>query len=140
MAGPRTAKDGKADWSLIGPDGPWTEIPEVRKISLKPANEAKTYASSSTGGNKRRLGGIDDHDGSVEVYIDPETRFDAADALGIRAGVNGWFRFYEARTDEPFVVPAYINDVDYGIEIEDGNIEGATIAFSGDGGIKYPGD
>lgn len=134
---PRTAKNGKADWSLVSAAGAWTDIPEVRTISMTPSTEAKEYASSSTAGAKKRLEGIDDVSGSVEIYIDPDNRFDA-ETMGLRTGASGWFRFYEARTDDPFIVPVYIDSIDYNVAIEGGDIIGATINYSGNGQITYP--
>lgn len=135
MAKPRTAKDGKADWSLNGTT--WTDLPHVRTVGFNPTTDSKDFASSSTGGAKQRLEGVDDFDGSVTVYIDPTNRFDAS-SFGIRSGAVGFIRAYEARTDTPFIMPVYIDGVDYAVEVEDGNIIGATINFSGNGSITYP--
>lgn len=132
---PRTARDGKADWSQDG--ATWVDIPHVRKVGFTPSTDVKEYASSSTGGAKRRLEGVDDFDGTIDVYIDNTNRFDAA-AMGIRSGAAGFIRAYEARADVPFIMPVHIASVVYGIEIEDGNILGATINFNGDGPITYP--
>ena len=135
MADPRTARDGKGDWSLDG--AVFTEIPHVRRIRWTPSTDPKEYASSSTGGAKKRLEGVDDFDGSIEVYVEPGVRFDAA-GFGIRSGVTGFVRAYEARTDTPFILPVYVRSVEYAVEIEDGNIIGATVNFDGNGAITYP--
>lgn len=135
MAKPRTARDGKGDWSLNSTT--WTDIPHVRTIHFNPTTDSKEYASSSTGGSKQRLEGVDDFSGSMTVYIDPTARFDAA-SYGIRSGALGYIRAYEARTDTPFILPVYIDGVDYAVDVEDGNIIGATINFSANGPVTYP--
>lgn len=135
MANPRTAKHGKADWSLNGVS--FVNLPHTRKIDWNPKTELKEYVSSDTDGAKRRLEGTDDFDGSVEVYIDPTNRFDA-DSFGIRSGVAGFLRVYEHRTDVPFLLPIMVENVEYSVDIEGGEIVGATVNFSADGAVTYP--
>jgi hypothetical protein len=135
MPGPRQSSGGKAEWSTTSGVAGFADIPEVRVWTLNPAPEAKEYASSSTAGAKRRLGGNDDFSGSISVYVDADNRFDSD--LGIKGGETGWFKLYEDATNF-FVAPAYIDDVDYTVDIEGGELVEAEISFSSNGAVVYP--
>jgi hypothetical protein len=130
----RTSSGGKADWSLDNIT--FTNVPEVTHWDLSVEPEAKEYASSSTGGAKRRVAGNEGWSGSVEMYVDAGARFDAA-PLGIRGGVTGWFKLYEDAT-RFFLAPAYIDSVEYTVDIESGDIIGATVNYSNNGSLTYP--
>lgn len=130
----RTASGGKADWS---PDGvTYTNIPEVTHWDLSVEPEAKEYASSSTGGAKRRIAGNDGWSGSVEMYVDAGARLDGA-PLSIRGGTTGTFKLYEDAT-RFFIAPAYINSVEYTVDIESGDLIKATVNYANNGALTYP--
>lgn len=133
----RTATGGKADWApdASGSPGSYTNIPEVRKWTLKPTIEAKQYASSSTNGAKKRLPGVEDFDLTVDVYIDETTRFDSD--LGIKPGEVGYFKLYED-SGNIFIAPAYINDITINTDIEGGEIVDGSISASSNGNLTYP--
>jgi hypothetical protein len=133
-----TATGGKADWALGGGTN-FVNIPEVRKWTLTISNEAKTYASSSTAGGKRRLPGAEDFSGSLDIYIESGTNRADADNLGIRSGAAGTFRLYE--DDNNFWdAPAIIGNPTYNVDIEGNNIVEGTIPFDRDGALVYPSD
>jgi hypothetical protein len=128
----RIATGGKAQWSANGTA--WTDIPEVRRWTLRITSDSKQYASSSTNGGKRRIAGAEDFDGSVEVYHDATAR---VDAMGIKGGVTGYLRLWEDATDY-YQAPVYVETVDATTDIEGGEIIGGTIAFQRDGALIYP--
>jgi hypothetical protein len=130
----RTAKGGKADWSVDGVT--YSNVPEVRTFDLNPATEAKEYASSSTAGAKKRLEGTDDFDLTITLYVDGTNRFDAG-TFNIRSGEVGYFKLWEDATDF-FIAPVYIDDVSYTVDIEGGEIVSADISASGNGQLTYP--
>lgn len=132
----RTAKGGKADWSAVSAAGPWTNIPEVRSWRLRPATEAKRYASSSTAGATRRLEGVDDFTIDISLYVDGDDRFDA-DTLAISSGDTGWLRLYEDATAF-YVAPVYISEYEINVEIEEGNPISGSISAEGNGTLVKP--
>jgi hypothetical protein len=133
----RSARGGKADWSATSASGPWTNIPEVRNWNLDPSAPAQTYASSSTGGARRRVEGIEEFSGSISVFVDATAaaRFDTD--LGIKPGVNGYFRLWEDSGDY-FVAPAYVASTPYSVDIEGPGFVEAEINFESDGALVYP--
>lgn len=128
----RTATGGKADWSTDGVT--YANIPEVRKWTMTITRNAKEYASSSTGGGKRKLAGAENFDGSLDVYHDADNRLHA---LGMDAGVTGYLKLWEDDTDF-YIAPVYLDDVSTDVDIEgEGLVEGA-VSFSRDGALTYP--
>ena len=131
------ATGGKADWSDTGSG--YTNIPQVRTWTLTINPESKEYASSSTNGAKAKLEGNENCSGTITLYDDDTTPFDSG-TLDIKAGDSGWLKLYKSAT-KFFLVPVYIDSVEYTTDIEGGEIESATINFSEDGNlgtITYP--
>ena len=128
-----TATGGKADWSADGTT--YVNVPEVRVWELNIGGDTKEYASSSTGGGKRRLPGAEDFDGSVSVYVDNTNRIDGT--LNIKRGVSGYWKLWEDETNF-YIAPSYIEGVSTGGDIEGNEIVEADIDFSRNGALIYP--
>jgi hypothetical protein len=133
----RKATGGKVDWApdVDGVAGSYTNIPEVRKWTLAPTTAAKEYASSSTSGARKRLGGVDDFKVSIDLYIDADNRVDSD--LGIKPGVLGWMKLYEDGTTF-HVAPVYVDDTNFNVDIEGGGIVEGSIAASSNGTLVSP--
>jgi hypothetical protein len=136
----RTATGAKAMWAAGVGGTNFVEIPEVRVWNLRITEDSKTYASSSTGGGKRRIAGVEDFSGSISVYIDRSTgtnltSFDTD--LGIKSGAFGVFKLYEDATNY-YTAPAYVSDVSVSADIEGGGIIPAEISFERDSALIYP--
>lgn len=131
-----TATGGSADWAL-GTATNYANIPEVRKWSLTVKNDAKTYASSSTAGGKKRLPGAEDFSGSIEIYVETGTNRADATALGMKSGATGTLKLHED-SGNVWIAPAILDDVAYEADIEGNNIVSGTISFSRNGALTYP--
>jgi hypothetical protein len=128
-----TATGGKVDVSTDG-GVTYFNIPEVRKWTLRYSKNAKQYASSSTGGGKRKLAGAEDFEGSIDVYHDLSSTLRS---LGVIPGTSLFFKLYEMATSF-YIAPSYVDDVNKSVDIEgEGIIEGA-VTFSRDGTLVFP--
>lgn len=133
----RTATGGKADYAA-GSGTTYTNIPEIRKWNLSINPESKTYASSSTAGAKKRIGGTDDFKLTIDFYVDRSTSGVSLDtALGIKPKSTGTIKAYEDASNF-WSLPVYFEDISYDVDIESGSIIGGTITCSGNGVITYP--
>lgn len=135
----RTASGGKAAWAS-GTSGTYVDIPEVRGWTLDVNATSKTYASSSTGGGKQRIGGAEEFTGTLSLYVDRTSgtsgsSFDTD--LGIQPGETGTLKLYED-SGNFFTAPAYIESAAYNVSIEDDNIIEGTVQFSRNGALVYP--
>jgi hypothetical protein len=137
----RTASGGKAMWAAGVGGTNFVEIPEVRVWNLRISDDAKQYASSSTGGGKRRIAGAEDFSGSMSVYVDRsgtgtnDAGFDVT--LGIKGGAYGVLKLYEDATAF-YQGGVYISDVAVSADIEGGGILPAEISFERDSALVYP--
>ena len=128
-----TATGAKVDVSTDG-GATYVNIPEVRKWTLKVTKNAKEYASSSTGGGKRKLAGAENFSGSIDVYHDLSSTLKA---LGVVPGASVYFKLFETSTSF-YIAPSYVDDVDKSVDIEGEGIIDGAVAFSRDGALVYP--
>lgn len=139
----RNAKGSKA---FVGTSasGPWTEIPEVRIWRFGPRKTNRSYASSSTGGNRKMLSGNAEGAGTIDVYTDATNRFDSDLLIVEGAGAEDdpttpvlYFRLMED-AGNVHIVQVYVDGIDYGAEVEDNNLLAATINFTQNGTYTRP--
>lgn len=104
------------------------EIAEVRSWSFNWVAETKEYASSSTGCAKKRIAGVKDvQNGSIEVYVDDEDRFDAL----VQVGDTVTLQLYEDADDIWTVEDTVIDTIEPNTQIESGDPVSAKIGFAG---------
>ncbi|KKN74297.1 hypothetical protein LCGC14_0392360 [marine sediment metagenome] len=122
----RSACNGKVLWNDI-------EIPQIREWSFSQIQDSKVFSSSSTNCAKQRLESVEDSNGTLEFYIEPDDPFE--DILAI--GDTGTFKLFEDATDF-WTVPAIISEIAVRAPIEDGDPVQGTISFDGNGAITPP--
>lgn len=104
------------------------EIAEVRSWSFNWVAEVKEYSSSSTNCAKKRIAGVKDvQNGSIEVYVDDEDRFDAQ----VQAGDTVTLQLYEDADDIWTIEDTVIESIEPSAQIEAGDPVAAKIGFAG---------
>jgi len=110
-----------------------TELADITRWRFKTVAKNVAYASSATGGFRRRLKGVKDGSGSLQFKLnatDPLTeQFDEGDQITLKLYVDA---------THFFTVPAVIDAIETVTEIEDGNVVGGTVEFSTDGAWTEP--
>lgn len=121
-----SGKDGK----VLSGAGLLADITHWR---LKTIAKNVAYASSATGGHKKRLPGVKDAQGSFTF------RLNAADAVTGQLDVGDvvTLKLYVDATNL-FSVPAIINAVEVETDISSGKVVGGAVEFSADGAWTDP--
>lgn len=121
-----SGKDGKV---LIG----GTALADITRWSLRTSAQNSAYASSSTGGYKKRVPGVKDASGSIAFKLntaDPITGdFDEGSAVTLLLYLDGT-RFYS--------VPAVIDALKLEVDIDSGQVVGGVAEFSANGAWTKP--
>jgi len=110
--------------------GPAVHIPDVKKWTCNPKAENQAYASSDSAGWKQRVKGILDCSGTIDCLVTDDATLMS---IGIIPGAKIPILTLLLNGTVNFVGPAIIDDVSFDINVESGEIEGATITWSGDG-------
>ena len=121
-----SGKDGKV---LSGS----TTLADITHWRLKTIAKNVAYASSATGGYKRRLAGVKDAQGSFTF------RLNASDAMTAQLDVGdlATLKLYLDATNF-FSVPAIIDVVELETDISTGKVVGGAVEFSADGAWTEP--
>ena len=121
-----SGKDGK----VLSGAGLLADITHWR---LKTIAKNVAYASSATGGYKRRLAGVKDAAGSFTF------RLNASDAMTAQLDVGDLvtLKLYVDAANF-FSVPAIIDTVEVETDITTGKVVGGTVEFSADGAWTEP--
>lgn len=121
-----SGKDGKV---MIGV----ATIADVTKWSLRTMSNNVAYASSSTAGFRRRVGGVKDGSGTIAFKLDvgdPITnRLNEGDAVTLLLYLDG---------TRHYTVPAVIDALQLEVDIDRGDILGGVAEFSIDGAWTKP--
>ncbi|MGE3406806.1 MAG: hypothetical protein AB7I37_08335 [Pirellulales bacterium] len=116
-----SGKDGKV---LIG----GTSLADITHWSLRTLSHNSAYASSSTGGHKKRVPGIKDASGTIAFKLntsDPITDdFDEGSSVTLLLHLDAT-RYYS--------VPAVIDAIRLEVDIDSGQVVGGVAEFSGNG-------
>jgi len=131
MAGPFTAVNSHGvHIDKTGSGGSsTTDVPDVTKWTVNPKAENLAYASSSTGGWKKRMAGTLDVSGSIDVKCNDTDKIESFFKPGEKIAV---MELYMNETLK-YSGPAIIDDISVETDIDTGAIISATINFSGDG-------
>ena len=109
------------------------DVAEITAWSLNTTSNNPAYASSSTGGYKRRVSGVKDATGSIAFKLDPADPvtddFDEGDHVTLLLYVDAT-RFYS--------VPAVIDAINLEVDIDSGDIIGGRAEFSANGAWTKP--
>jgi len=102
------------------------EVADIRHITFDRTAEAEEYASTATGGRKRRLGGHADCTGTFQVLAKAgafDLGFDAGDAVTI----TGY-----ADAGHSFRLRAVVSRIAHAVPVAGGMVS-VTVEFAGDG-------
>jgi hypothetical protein len=121
-----SGKDGKV---LIGA----TPLADITAWTLRTLSGNPAYASSSTGGYRKRVPGVKDAQGTVRFKLNPADPItddlDAGAAVTLLLYVDAT-RFY--------TVPAVIDALRLEVDIDSGDIVGGVAEFSANGAWTKP--
>ena len=121
-----SGKNGKV---LIGA----TPLAEITDWTFQTSSANPAYASSSTGGFRRRVAGIKDGSGSFGFILDPASpitnNFDEGSSVTLLLYLDAT-RFYS--------VPAVIDSIHLAVDISSGDVLGGTAIFSANGAWTKP--
>ncbi len=121
-----TGDDGKV---LIGS----TPLADITAWSLETTTRSVAYASSATGGYRKRLAGVKEGRGRIQFKLDvanPLTnQFDEGSAVTLLLYLDAT-RFYS--------VPAVIDSIQIQVDIDGGELIGGQADFSTDGAWTKP--
>ena len=118
---PISGKDGSVEV-----DG--SAVLESRKWTLKRTSDNKEYASTETGGNKKRVAGIKDWSGSIDCYAPEGADVTISEGQAITVTLK-------KDATHSYAGPAIVDDIDVETDIEGGELTGVSIAFSGNGAL-----
>jgi hypothetical protein len=121
-----SGKDGKV---MIGA----AAIADVTKWTLRTTSNNVAYASSSTGGFRRRVAGVKDGSGTIAFKLDVEDPI--TDELEEGDAVTLLLYLDDSRH---YSVPAVIDALQWEVDIDRGEIIGGTAEFSIDGAWTKP--
>jgi len=121
-----SGKNGKV---MIGS----TALAEITDWTFHATSINHAYASSSTGGYRRRVSGVKDGAGSIGFKLDPADPitddFDEGSAVTLLLYLDAT-HYYS--------VPAVIDSIQLAVDISSGDILGGTAAFSASGPWTKP--
>ena len=110
-----------------------TTLADVTRWRLKTTANNRAYASSATGGHKRRLRGVKDGGGDFAFLLnraDPVTgQLAEGDLVTLKLYVD---------TTNFFTVPAIIDSLSLEVDVSSGDVVGGTAEFSADGAWTKP--
>lgn len=121
-----SGKDGKI---LIGT----TTLAEITRWELRTLSNNPAYASSATGGFKKRVGGVRDATGQIAFKLDPADPitddFDEGEAVTLLLHLDA---------TRKYTVPAIIDAIQLEVDIDTGDVVGGTATFSSTGAWTKP--
>ncbi len=121
-----SGKDGKV---MIGA----AALAEITDWTFHTTSVNHAYASSSTGGFRRRVAGVKDGSGSIGFKLDPAAPitddFDEGSAVTLLLYLDAT-HFYS--------VPAMIDSIQLAVDISSGDVLGGTAQFSATGAWTKP--
>ena len=121
-----SGKNGKV---LVGS----TTVAEVTGWTLNPTSNNPAWGSSSVAGQKQRVAGVQDCNGSVNFKYDTSSRQHATIKRGDLVTLN----LYVNATDF-FIVPAVVDAETYDVDVDEGTPVGGSFTFSQTAEITYP--
>lgn len=108
-----------------------TTLADVTQWTLQKLSNNPSYASSSTAGHKKRVAGVKDARGVVQM------KFNDAAAAGLDEGDSVTLLLYVDATHF-YSVPALVDSYRVDVDINTGEIVGATAEFSANGAWTEP--
>ena len=120
---------GKSGKVMIGA----TALAEITDWTFHASSVNHAYASSSTGGYRKRVAGVKDASGGISFKLDPAApitnNFDEGSSVTLLLYLDAT-RFYS--------VPAVIDSVHLAVDISSGDVLGGTALFSANGAWTKP--
>lgn len=108
-------------------------LAEITDWTFHTTSVNHAYASSSTGGYRRRVAGVKDGSGTIGFKLDPDDPLtDAFDE-----GSSATLLLYLDETHY-YTVPAVIDSLQLGVDISSGDVLSGTAQFSADGAWTKP--
>jgi hypothetical protein len=121
-----SGKNGKV---MIGA----TALAEITDWTFQASSNNPAYASSSTGGFRKRVAGVKDGSGMIGFKLDPANpitnNFDEGSSVTLLLYLDAT-RFYS--------VPAVIDSIHLAVDISSGDVLGGVANFSADGAWTKP--
>jgi hypothetical protein len=110
-----------------------TKLAQITKWDFNPKSNNPAYASSDTPGQKTRIAGVKDSSGSFDFKVD-----DTSPAYGVLTpGSTVTLKLYTT-TGKYFTVPAIIDDMKFGVDIDGGDTVSGSASFSQTAAVTYP--
>ncbi|NQT36195.1 MAG: hypothetical protein HQ581_01820 [Planctomycetes bacterium] len=121
---------GKDGTLYLGED----EVTPVTNWRLVKTSDNKNYAANDTGGAKKRVAGVKDCSGTLEIKADDTANVpvEEGDAVALKLHVDDTGNNY-------YDVPAMIDRIEVDVDIDRGEIVAYFVAFSGNGTITANG-
>jgi hypothetical protein len=113
-----------------------TNVAEVTKWSFKPTSNNPSWASSTVPGYKRRVAGVKDGGGTIDVKFDRTSMFISVLDVGTEVTLLLYPEVHTTGTvvDSKFYsVPAIVDSYSIEVDIDGGDVTGASIEFSTNG-------
>lgn len=105
-----------------------TDVLEVTKWTFNPKCNVSKYASNNTSGYKAAVAGVLEGNGTVEVKLD------TASSLDLVAGAAATLDLHVDGTGSNYYsVPAIISEAPIEVDIDGGEVVGATYSFEANG-------
>ncbi len=110
-----------------------TTLAEITDWTFQSSSNNHAYASSSTGGFRRRIPGVKDGSGNIGFKLDPANPI----TNNFDEGSSVTLLLYLAAT-RYYSVPAVIDSIHLAVDISSGDVLGGTAIFSADGAWAKP--
>lgn len=114
---------------VSGKDGAVNSFTDITGWTLSRKSDNKSYVSSSTDGNTKRVAGNKDWSGTISGKFDGSTPVEEGESVALTLTVA---------SGVAYTGTALIDSVDTETNIETGDIVGWSAAFSGNGALTPP--
>lgn len=115
--------------TISGKDGSVNSFADITGWTLNVTSNNSAYASSSTGGWKKRVPGVKDWSGSFSGKYNGSVPVSEGEEVTLTLGVDA--------TDS-YSGDAVIDQVNLQVDIDNGEVVGFTASFSGAGPLTVP--
>jgi hypothetical protein len=110
-----------------------TPVAEITKWTFNAKSNNPAWASSDSAGYKKRVAGVKDGSGSIEMKYDPSNSFLAQADVGTSATLKLYIN-----ATKFFSVPAIFDSYDFEVDLDDGDVVGVSADFSANGAWTNP--
>lgn len=129
-AKPKSGANGQVYWGSEAMSAD-AEVARVRNWRLTKSSDNKGFSDSESVNQMQRVGGIIDGTGSFEVYLPggvPTLEFEEGDIVTIQLDWDGDTGYY-------YGGEVIIDSIEYEVDVEGAELEGAVVSFSQDGAL-----